>query len=316
MDYIIHQLDTNPWIIFLYSLESNEPNYVIKNSDKVSKEYEYYQIPHPAFKSFDTYYDIVQADTIVKLGSNELKGNKIYEFLSNTFTSILIGELNPNLITLFEYRAKCSNTVLLEQLINTYSHILALKDECFETFGFVHGDFKTNNILINPKNPQSIQFIDFEFSMRFSSPKSTQTLKSNDIVLYLCVPETFEITGEFGRLFDIYLFAIDLKVFYKFFNNFVLELEKIFANTDISLSPNGFIDFFLILQIIKLMPNSNLINISDNTLQIEFFTIKYSILNFRLNLNGVIESNYFLLKTRLGQLKSIIENIKQINQIN
>ncbi len=312
MNYKIHQHKFNDCITYLYSRIPDQPSFIIKNAEKIDKEYSFYQIPHPAFKSFDSYYETVEPDTIIKLGANELRGDQIYNFPTNSCTSILLGELNPSLITLFEHRHNCTSLNLIKQLINLYSNILGLKDECFKTFGFVHGDFKSNNILVNPDNLQSIQFIDFEFSMRFSSPNSTQSLKSNDMVLYLCVPESFEITGEFGRLFDIYLLALELKVFFRFGNNFIIEFEKLFVESSVESYPEGFIDFYLIIQMVKYKNKDELVYKSDDTyiLSTELFTIRDTILGFDFDSSLLAQSNIPVLESRLGYLKSVIKNLK------
>jgi len=161
---------------------------------------------------------------------------------------------------------------------------------------------------------QSIQFIDFEFSICFSSPDEKQTIESNNMSLYLCIPPSFEITGEFGRLFDIYLLALELKVYYKFFNYVLLDLERIFIHTNICNKSNGFIDFFLILEMIKSQPNSELIYIPDNTLCAELFTIRDTILEFKLDLNILISSNIPVINSRLEYLKLVIQNLK-INKV-
>jgi hypothetical protein len=310
MDYTIRQHNFNNCIVYIDAKNANEPSYVLKNSDKLDKEYEFYKIPHPAFKSFDTYFDNINTEQIIKIGSIEIKANQIYDFPPNTRISILLGKLNPNLKTLFDHRKNCITINLLKELINIYCQILTVKDECFEEFGFVHGDFKSNNILVSSDNLQSIQFIDFEFSLCFPSPDARQTLESNDMILYLCMPPNFEITGEFGRVFDIYLLALELKVFYKFFNNFLLELEKIFIYTDITNKSNGFIDFFLILEMIKFKLNKDLINILDNTLCAELFIIKNTILHFNSNFGMFNPLNIPVLESRLNHLKLTIKKLK------
>jgi len=308
MEYTVYQHKFNKCITYLNANNVDEPSYVLKNSDRIQKEYEFYKIPHPAFTSFDTYYDEVEPWTAIKLGNTTLRADKIYDFSSNLNTSILLGKLNFNLITLFDYRQKCTIN-LLKELINLYSQILTIKDECFEKFGFVHGDFKSNNILVSLDNLQSIQFIDFEFSLCFPSPDAKQTLEDNDMILYLCIPPTFEITGEFGRIFDIYLLALELKVFYKYFNNFLIEIERIFVYTSTDKS-NGFIDFFLILEMIKSKPKLELINLSDNTVRAELFTIKNTIFHFKPDFSIFDQSNIQKLNSRLEHLKLIIKNLK------
>ncbi len=314
MNYTIRQHKFNSCIIYLFAVNKNNPSYVIKNSDKIDKEHTFYQIPHPAFKSFDSYYYKINSETIIKLDNNEIKADQIYDFPPNdsedNYTSILVGKLNPDLTTLFNYRSQCTTINLLKQLINLYSEILNLKDECFNKFGFVHGDFKSNNILVNPSNFKLIQFIDFEFSMCFTSPDSTKNLEFNDMVLYLCVPPTFEITGDFGRLFDIYLLALELKVFYKFSIHFLFELERLFENVSVKNESNAFIDFFLILLAVKTIRNSELFNKLDNTLRIELFSIRDTIISFNPDLNVFLPSNIPLLKSRLEYLKLTIKNLK------
>ena len=96
----------------------------------------------------------------------------------------------------------------------------------------------------------------------------------------------------------------------KFSIHFLFELERLFENVSVKNESNAFIDFFLILLAVKTIRNSELFNKLDNTLRIELFSIRDTIISFNPDLNVFLPSNIPLLKSRLEYLKLTIKNLK------
>ena len=252
-----------------------------KYIDYIDFEYNIYNtIKHPSFNAF----------------------NKLVKY--NEKYNILVGNYNPNMVTLYEYnKIYISN----DHLINMYINILNILDECYEKYNFIHGDLKSNNILIDNTNPlNNIKLIDFEFSIIFKTDEII--IKDNNPLLnnYLELDDNCIIKKEFCRFFDIYTLCVDL-VYNSKINLFILKeyLDKICIGNNM----NSFIDFYIIYSNIYLEPKHKLIYSDTNTLNLSF----KSIIN---NLSIIYTIGYTeLLKKRILYINNILNNMMDLNLI-
>lgn len=308
---------------------NNDYNYILKLPkylDEIDNiDYEYYiytLIKHKSFKSFTSIYTInnLDKDTIInlpKLNINIIEifpelitqKRKIQEELEKpNKISFLFGDYNPNMITLFDLVKSIYNS---QVIISIYRELLILKEELFLEYGFVHGDLKSNNILVDKYDAlNDIQFIDFEFSIIFKDNKKIKMEDKYLINLYLQMPDNFEITDEFGRLFDIYMICIDLC------NNFnykilqiINKLNKLFDNSeneiDIKYLNNSFIDFYIILLNLKEVKKIEFIDQKKNCINMKFHSIIKNLSNIKIPVNSIN-----LIKKRADYISDILKNLK------
>jgi len=264
---------------------NNTLNLIIKlpkNEDELDYIYhEYYiysLIDHPSFNAYYTlfqYENISYNDKII-FYNEEIDMNKIFSssynilFKNNKF-NMLIGNYDENMVTLYTYCISCKD---IDKIINIYKNVLIILDDCFIKWNFVHGDFKSNNILVNIKSPEdNIKFIDFEFSVIFKNYCINVIMEMPLMNLYLKLDEESIITKEFGRLFDIYALCVD------FIRNNIIDLylfkEKMYLliKNNIDDIHESFIDFYIIFENIYLIKKEDLFNIKLNCLNLSFLSI-------------------------------------------
>jgi serine/threonine protein kinase len=255
-------------------------------------EYNIYSIiTHPSFDSFNK---LMESSDIP-----ELKTNKNYESYK-----ILVGNYNPNMITFHEYKIKHINR---ENTINIYINILNILDECFEKYNFIHGDLKSNNILIDITNPfNNIKLIDFEFSLLFNSEYIYIEDNNYKINNYLDLEMNSVITKEFAKFFDIYALCVEL-VYYSKINLFKL---KIYLDTIIETNNNSsFIDFYIIYLNIYMIPKNNLICDDIKCLNLSFISIINNLK--KIDTFGITD----ILKTRILYINEVLNNMMELNLI-
>lgn len=258
----------------------------------ISYEYNIYTaITHPAFDSFNKLMDSSDIP--------ELKLNINHESFK-----ILVGNYNSNMITFHEYKIKYINR---ENTINIYINLLNILDECFEKYNFIHGDLKSNNILIDITNPfNNIKLIDFEFSLIFNTGYIYIEDKTHKINNYLDLEMNSIITKEFAKFFDIYALCVEL-VYYSKINLFRL---KTYLDTIIETNnKSSFIDFYIIYSNIYMIPKNNLIYDDLKCLNLSFTSI---ITNLKtLDTIGKTE----ILQNRILYINEVLNNMMELNLI-
>jgi hypothetical protein len=313
-----------PAILIISDISSNS-NYILKipkNGDDedeyeiINYEYSIYNlIKHPSFKSFHSIYKIVKHtnnifvefdDQNLKLPNitinvkNILKFIKNSEFLNKLY--ILVGDYNPNMITVFDYRY---NTESIETIVDVYNEILLIKEECYVNYGFVHGDFKTNNILIDKTNISNIQFIDFEFTIIFANKKTVSMDDAYFINLYLQMPDDFEITDEFGRLFDIYLLCAEIYNNYNRTIELVEYIKNIFITPKLKYINKSFVDFYIILINLQKIDKKEFYDKETKCINMRFESICKNLSNIQIPPNSI-----GLVKNRVIHIDTVLKNLE------
>jgi hypothetical protein len=302
-----------PAIIIIYDISTNYILKIPKNgeedNDIIDYEYSIYQlINHKSFNSFDTIYEIFNPfkTLFLKLPTIKIKLYKILENCkSNMFKNklnILMGKYNSNMITFFDYRNKINE---FEKITDTYNQILSIKEETFIKYGFVHGDFKTNNILIDKINPSNIQIIDFEFSIIFKDKKKINMRDAYFINLYLQMPDEFEITDEFGRLFDIYLLCAEIYNNYHKPIQLVEYIKNIFIEPKIKYMNISFIDFYIILINLEKIDKIDFFDKETKCINMRFESIYKNLSNIEIPSDSIE-----FIKDRVDYINNVFKNFK------
>ena len=302
--YIIRIEDNNKPLII--KLSKNE-----KNNSFITYEYYIYRlIDHKSFKSFNTLfnYNNINFDDSIKIYDHIITVDKLFKmnnydyiFPGKSF-NILLGNYNNDMITLLQF---CKPNLDINLLINIYINILNILDECYIKYNFIHGDMKSNNILIDQTDSlNNIQLIDFEFSLIFSDEIVIINDNNNYPIMnnYLDLDDESCITKEFAKLFDIYTLCVDLiynnKVNLKIFK-YNLEQKQI--------ETPSFIDFYIIYSNIYMIPRHNFKE--DNYLNLSFKSIIK-------NLSHINMLNYTeLIKNRIIHINKVLDKMSELNLV-
>lgn len=284
------------------------------NDYNLFEYYIYKLIDHPAFDSYDRilqYIDVEYDNKIIIYDYHiDIKlllfTSRYNEKFKERKINILVGNYNSNMTNLHKFR---HNNTDIQLLIKIYINILNILEESFTKWNFIHGDLKSNNILIDCKNPlDNIKLIDFEFSIIFNLDK----MKLVDITLnnYLLLDDECIITKPFARLFDIYTLCLDL-LSYTSMNLFDIKKElELVLEQKLTLS-NNFIDFYIIFLNLYLISKSNFL--LDNGLNISFISIIKNIKTINMIESSI--SYYSILNERMNIIKLVLQEMMTINLI-
>lgn len=191
-------------------------------------------------------------DILIKFNINELIDNNIIDInfinkhfeLENNYSIndkinnykkyIIINNISFLIIDYVENNISLLNYFLLDN-ISIFEKIICIKKTLtninilHEKLNFIHGDFKTNNILYNLSLLKPI-FIDFEFSYVIEINNNNENINNNEnkfvyikdineINLYLKLEQTNIISINFLKLFDIYMFTLSFYIYNTQINN-------------------------------------------------------------------------------------------------
>lgn len=162
-------------------------------------------------------------------------------------------------------------------------HILRNIDRAYSNVGFIHGDMKIDNILIETSNTNTAQrslIFDLDFSLAFRN-SDYQILNNQMVNNYLLIGEngTNRLYKNFLHFFDIYLFNVSLQSYITSANfRRIVDDIKSLCDVDPNRIPNSFKYFVVIFwltahyEIHRNRYNNNMLN---------FNNIKRNFLNFR-----------------------------------
>lgn len=265
----ILKINVNPNYYTMYLSELDMYNKLRANSKANVAEFTDAKIittnhNHDAIISFDNknftfkLTDLADISAIEKSWKSEYKNKMPIRFV------YLSGNYYENIIDFWElitkYKATSSN-------INfCVFDILRNIETAYNDIGFIHGDLKIDNVLVdtssNYKKVNKTLIFDLDFSYCFGKPNITSIYLNVDydymINSYLQAPE-FSSTGnqnrftrDFLHFFDLYFFSISLqsKITASNLSNLLIEIRDLCSNQS-STIPNSFKYFHIISLLIK-----------------------------------------------------------------
>jgi serine/threonine protein kinase len=275
-------------------------------------EYNIYKsIDHPAFSLYTNVLEIkdlknndiiiiTRDDKLVKFKvSQTLRYSEYMKWVDINKVVMLIGTYNRDYQILNIYNND-------KNIIDIYINILNILDDVHRRYNFVHGDFKSNNILINKHDINDIKFIDFEFSLIFN--KSEINIYNYDINLYLDLDghEVF-INKDFGLLFDIYELVVD----FIYHNSKIEETKNKLNDLVLLVDLDLFIDFYILFYNLYDIPNYKFIDTESNCYMLTFSSICRNLSNIKEKTPLNIPLKNDKINERIDRIISIIDtNIK------
>ena len=260
----ILKINVNPNYFTMYLSELDMYNKLRANSKANVAEFTDAKIittdhNHDAIISFDSknftfkLTDLADISAIDKSWKSEYKNKMPIRFV------YLSGNYYENIIDFWElitkYKATSSN-------INfCVFDILRNIETAYNDIGFIHGDMKIDNVLIdtssNYKKINKTIIFDLDFSYSFGKPNITSAFVNinYDLMInsYLQAPEVSStgnqnrFTRDFLHFFDLYFFSISLqsKITASNLSNLLIEIRDLCANQS-STIPNSFKYFHII----------------------------------------------------------------------
>lgn len=180
-----------------YNVENFDTYYIYKNINKNTEI---------NFKFINTDIDINLNINFTNYITDIDNVNYIKKYYNNFNLYILVGDYSEYNIT-FNRIIKKINTSKLIKYIN---RIFKNKLLATESTNFRHCDFKMNNILIKNNKEASIFDLDFSVFVKDTEFIKIESIEYPVVNLYLKLDINKQISGNFLRLFDIYLFALSI----------------------------------------------------------------------------------------------------------
>jgi hypothetical protein len=240
-----------------YNVENFDTYYIYKNINKTTEI---------NFRFINTYIDTNLNINFTNYIKDIDNLQYIKKYYNNFNLYILVGDYFECNITFDKIIKKINN----KKLIKYINYIFKNKLLATESTNFRHCDFKINNILI--KNNKEASIFDLDFSV-FVKDTEFIKIERDDypvVNLYLNLGINKQISGNFLRLFDIYLFALSI-----IYQTNKYQIENIKNYLDDNINSYNYCSDFYIFYIIYSNIILNLPNEFTTQIYYEFATYNY-----------------------------------------